>query len=221
MNHFSRYMVNFKFLDQKIETSPKTFNAWKVSLFGDFMVLIFPHLNWILKDTPYPFIFSANEGKYRPKILQIRPLFTQWFCKFNRATTQSLFFNLALFMMCDKHTMRLIQSGVSCQNPFWRFVSIYLFFEAKLKSLFRMTEVNVFDSTGKYNKCLRGGWIKFSGFPASPFLYANTVTPDFHTSGNLFAVQAVWRIFFRHQRRTGHFLTYSFPTHPFSDVFRG
>ena len=131
------------------------------------------------------------------------------------------FFNLALFMVCDKHTMRLIQSGVSCQNPFWRFVSIYLFFEAKLKSLFRMTEVNVFDRTGKYNKCLRGGWIKFSGFPASPFLYANTVTPDFHTSGNVLVVQAVWRIFFIQERRTGHFLTYSFPTHPFSDVFRG
>ena len=214
-------MVNFKWLDQKIMTSPKAFTAWKVSVFGDFMGLIFPHLDWILKDTPYPFVFSVNEWKYRPEILQIRTLFTQWFCKSERATTQSLFFNLALFMVCDKHTMRLIQSGVSCQNPFWRFVSIYLFFEAKLKSLFRMTEVNVFDSTGKYNKCLRGGWIKFSGFPASPFLYANTVTPDFHTSGNVFAVQAVWRIFFRHQRRTGHFLTYSFPTHPFSDVFRG
>ena len=214
-------MVNFKWLDQKIMTSPKAFTAWKVSVFGDFMGLIFPHLDWILKDTPYPFVFSAYEGKYGPGILRIRTLFTQWFCKSNRATTQPLCFNLALFMMCEKHTMRLIQRGVSSLKPFWRFVSRYLFFEAKLKSLFRMTEVNVSDSTGKYNKCLRGGWIKLSGFPASPFLYANTVTPDFHTSGNVFAVQAVWRIFFRHQRRTGHFLTYSFPTHPFSDVFRG
>ena len=184
-------------------------------------MLIFPHSDWILTDTPYPIVFSANEGKYGPEILRIRTLFTQWFCKSNTATTQPLCFNLALFMMSDKHTMHLMQPGVSSQKPFWRFVSIYLFFVAKLKSLFRMTEINVFDITGKYNKCLHGGWIKFSGFPASPFLYVNTVTPDFHTSGNVLAVQAVWRIFFRHERRTGHFLTYSFSTHPFSDVFRG
>ena len=64
-----------------------------------------------------------------------------------------------------------------------------------------MMEVHTFDSTGC--KVIER---KFSGFPTSPFFYANTATPDFHTSGNVFAVQAVWRMFFRRERRIGHFL---------------
>ena len=49
-----------------------------------------------------------------------------------------------------------------------------------------MMEVNTFDDAG-YKVIGR----KFSGFPASPFLYANTVTPDFQTSENVFADQAI------------------------------
>ena len=63
-----------------------------------------------------------------------------------------------------------------------------------------MVEVNTFDRKG----CKAIGR-KFSGFPASHFLYANTVAPDSHTSGNIFAVQAVWRIFVRRERRTERF----------------
>ena len=40
-------------------------SAWKVSVFGVFLVRIFSHLNWIRKDTPYLSVLSPNTGKYR------------------------------------------------------------------------------------------------------------------------------------------------------------
>ena len=64
-----------------------------------------------------------------------------------------------------------------------------------------MMEVNTFIATG----CKVIGR-KFSGFPVSPFLYANTPTPDFYASGNAFVFQAVRRISLRRERRTGHYL---------------
>ena len=68
----------------------------------------------------------------------------------------------------------------------------------------RLEEVlKTFNSTG----CKMVIEWKFSGFPTSPVSYANTMTQDFHTSENVFAVQTFWRIFVRHECRTGHFLT--------------
>ena len=52
--------------------------AWKVSVFRDFLVRIFPHLDWIRKDSPYVSVFSPNARKYGPGKLRIRTLFTQW-----------------------------------------------------------------------------------------------------------------------------------------------
>ena len=115
--------------------------------------------------------------------------------------TQPLCFDLAWFMISNKHLVCSIQLDIFSQKPFWRFVLMYLFFEVKLKSLFWMMEVNTFNNT-----VCRVIWWKFSGFPASTFLYVNTVTPDFHTSGSVFAVQAVWRIFLRRKHRIGCFL---------------
>ena len=43
--------------------------AGKVSLFGVFLVLIFPHSDLILKDTSYLSAFSPNAGNYRPEKL--------------------------------------------------------------------------------------------------------------------------------------------------------
>ena len=42
--------------------------AWEVSVFKVFLVHIFPHLDWIRRDTPYA-------GKYGPVKIQIRTLF--------------------------------------------------------------------------------------------------------------------------------------------------
>ena len=52
--------------------------AWKVSVFGVFLVYIFPHLDWIRKNTPYISAFSPNAGKHEPEKLRIRTIFTQW-----------------------------------------------------------------------------------------------------------------------------------------------
>ena len=32
-----------------------------------FLVLIFLHLNWIQRDSPYLYVFSPNAGKYEPE----------------------------------------------------------------------------------------------------------------------------------------------------------
>ena len=51
--------------------------TWKVSVFGVFLVRIFPNLDWIWSDTEYLSVFSLNEGKYGPEKLWIRTRFTQ------------------------------------------------------------------------------------------------------------------------------------------------
>ena len=50
---------------------------WKVSVFGVFLVRIFPHLNWIGRDSSYLSVFSLNAGKKLSKKFQVRALFTQ------------------------------------------------------------------------------------------------------------------------------------------------
>ena len=52
--------------------------AGKVSISGDFLVRIFPHLDWIRKDTPYLSVFSPDAGKYGSEKLRIWILFKQW-----------------------------------------------------------------------------------------------------------------------------------------------
>ena len=49
----------------------------EVSVFGVFLVRIFPYSDWIRRDTPYLSLFSPNAGKYGPEKLWIRTLFTQ------------------------------------------------------------------------------------------------------------------------------------------------
>ena len=44
----------------------KVFTAGKMSVFGVFLVLIFPHLDWIRRDTEYLSIFIPNARKYGP-----------------------------------------------------------------------------------------------------------------------------------------------------------
>ena len=66
-----------KFSQKKSKLTAKG-GAWKVSVFGVFLVCIFRHLDWIWRDTPYLSIFSPNAGKYWPEKLRIRTFFTQW-----------------------------------------------------------------------------------------------------------------------------------------------
>ena len=55
----------------------RTCTEWKVSVFGDFLVGIFPHSDWIRRDTPFLSVFSPNAGKYGPEKLWIQTFFTQ------------------------------------------------------------------------------------------------------------------------------------------------
>ena len=48
----------------------------KVSVFGVFLVRVFPHSEGIRRDTDYLAVFSANARKHGPEKLQIRTLFT-------------------------------------------------------------------------------------------------------------------------------------------------
>ena len=50
--------------------------AWKVSVFGVFLFGIFPHSDWIRRDTPYFFIFNPNAGIYG-QIRKTQTLFKQ------------------------------------------------------------------------------------------------------------------------------------------------
>ena len=58
-----------------METLQQHGTAWKVLVFGVFLVPIFPCLDWMI---PYLSVVSPNAGKYGPKQLQIRTLFTQY-----------------------------------------------------------------------------------------------------------------------------------------------
>ena len=54
------------------------FTAWKVSIFGGFLVCSYPHSDWIRRDTAYLSVFSPNAGKYRPEKLRMRTFFIHW-----------------------------------------------------------------------------------------------------------------------------------------------
>ena len=47
-------------------------------LFGIILVRIFPHSDWIRRDTEYISVVSPNVAKCGPEQLQIQTLFTQW-----------------------------------------------------------------------------------------------------------------------------------------------
>ena len=57
----------------------KIFTAWKVSVFGVFLVRIFLHSDWMPRDILYLSIFSLNASKYGPEKLQVWTLFTEYF----------------------------------------------------------------------------------------------------------------------------------------------
>ena len=69
--------ATFTYCGPTSKITTKSFTAWKVSLFGVFLVRILPHSKWIPTDTPYLTVFSPNAGKYGPEKLRIRTLFTQ------------------------------------------------------------------------------------------------------------------------------------------------
>ena len=72
-------LTNFEYLFQKmLQLSELWITAYKVSVFGVILVRVFPHLDWIRRDTEYLSVFSPDAIKCRPEQLRIPALFTQW-----------------------------------------------------------------------------------------------------------------------------------------------
>ena len=77
--------------------------AWKVPVFGIFLVRIFPHSDWIRRYTEYLSVFSPNAGKYGPENLRIGILFMQWdvllhFCDISKAFCDILVYKKGSFV---------------------------------------------------------------------------------------------------------------------------
>ena len=65
------------------------YTAWKVSLLGVFLVLIFQYSDWIRRGTDNLSVYSPNAGKYVPEKLRIWALFTQcYFWSSNNPSVQ-------------------------------------------------------------------------------------------------------------------------------------
>ena len=77
--------------------------AWKKSVFGDFLVGIFSHFDWIWRDpVQIREVSSPNAAKYGPEKLQIRTLFTQWMLSLLFKNTVNLFeWSCNFLMFCD------------------------------------------------------------------------------------------------------------------------
>ena len=74
---FAKKKMHFRCITEFWIHLRKWNSAWKKSVFGVFLVFIFPHSDWIRRDTEYIFVFNPNAGKYRPEKLWIRTLYTQ------------------------------------------------------------------------------------------------------------------------------------------------
>ena len=69
-------LIDWRF--PKVWLSPRHCAAWKVSVFGVFLVRIFPHLDCIRRDTKHLSVFGPNVGKYGPEKLQILMFFRHY-----------------------------------------------------------------------------------------------------------------------------------------------
>ena len=66
-NHDGSFLLLFgKRKLQSFEISLEL-TAWKLFVFGVILVRIFPHSNWIRRDTPYLSVFSSNAEKCGPE----------------------------------------------------------------------------------------------------------------------------------------------------------
>ena len=71
---------------------PVTHTAWKMSIFGVFVVRIFQNSGWIRRDTEYLSVFSPNTGKYK----SVKTLYLDTLHAVLRKNNQSFAFSLPL-----------------------------------------------------------------------------------------------------------------------------
>ena len=87
-----------------------------MSIFGVFLVRIFPDSDWIQRDTSYLSVFSPNAGKSGPEKLRIWTRFTQWIAENMNAISPLpsisllLLISIYLFIVCRRlfHKVRYI-----------------------------------------------------------------------------------------------------------------
>ena len=68
-------------IGSKVVKKVNLITAQKVSIFGVILVCIFPHSDWIRRDTEHLSVFSPNVGKCGPEYLQKWTLFMYLICK--------------------------------------------------------------------------------------------------------------------------------------------
>ena len=69
-NFFRGVFRTLKFKNIHHGSFLKKYTAWKVSVFGVFLVRIFPHSDWVQRYTEYLSVISPNMRKYGPEKLQ-------------------------------------------------------------------------------------------------------------------------------------------------------
>ena len=66
VNFLKFWKITF-FAEHLRKTALKDNTAWKVPVFGVLLVRIFPHSNWMRRDTQYLSVLSPKSGKYGPE----------------------------------------------------------------------------------------------------------------------------------------------------------
>ena len=91
--------------------------AWKVSVFGLFLVRIFLHTDWIRRDTPYLSVLSPNAGKYAPEK-------TPYLDTFHAVIL--VHFRLTNNRYCTVISVKLLQKFNVLKSKLWIFAKVYL-----------------------------------------------------------------------------------------------
>ena len=150
--------------------------AWKVFLFGVFLVEIFPHSDRIRRDTDYPSVFIPNARNYGPEKLRIRTLFTHckaydWLSKSKCVSVDVVYLRLDSFMA----TLHSILTTILFTN-YWEKITALTVFNVCLSKM--LITLHTFRRISWY-------FTKFSGKLFQDALMKTSVTEfsrvDIHT----------------------------------------
>ena len=102
------------------------YTAWKVFVFGVFLVRIFLHSDWIRRYTSYFSVFSLNAGKYGQEKLRIRTIFTQWSSTYLHYVSP---LNLASFLLALLLLLSLISLARRLLKTNYQFIMLEIRFK--------------------------------------------------------------------------------------------
>ena len=107
------------------------YTAWKVYIFGVFLVRFFPHSDWIVEISPYLSVFSTNEGKYGPEKLRMRTLFSYWYswmlvwCLHHCAWLVNFSWSESYSEPCQRSKMKRFANPLPSSPFFWLKTSFF------------------------------------------------------------------------------------------------